>query len=429
MADRSSMQPLDVWTGLECTVNRVGDAYFDQVVRSGHHRRDDDLDRIADLGVRTVRYPVLWERTAPGDLDDADWTWSDARLVRLRTLGIAAIAGLVHHGSGPRDTSLVDERFPERLARYAARVAERYPWVMQFTPVNEPLTTARFSGLYGHWYPHGRDDLIFARCLITQCKATVLAMRAIRAVNPLAQLVFTEDLGETRSTPRLAYQAEFDNLRRWLSLDLVCGLVEHRHPMRRWLCARGLPGAELDWFLDHPCPPDVIGCNYYVTSERYLDDQLARWPASTHGGNGRDEYADVEAARACGLVGVEQLLHDVHARFGLPVAITEAHLGCTREQQLRWLLDIYAGASRARANGIPVSAVTAWATFGSYNWHCLVTRDDGVYEPGLFDVRGPTPRPTVLAGAVRELTAGRMPQHPAISGPRWWQNGAAGRAE
>jgi dTDP-4-dehydrorhamnose reductase len=422
MVDRSSTLPLEVWAGIECTVNRVGDRYFDQIARSGHHRRDDDLERIASLGVTTLRYPVLWERTAPGALEDADWTWPDARLGELRARQITPIVGLVHHGSGPAMTSLVDDAFPGRLARYAGAVAARYPWVTQFTPVNEPLTTARFSGLYGHWYPHGRDDLTFARCLVAQCQATVLAMRAIRAVTPHAQLVFTEDLGLTRSTPRLRYQAEFENLRRWLSLDLVCGRVGHRHPLRAWLGGTGLPDAALDWFLDHPCPPDLIGCNYYVTSERYLDHALARWPASSHGGNLRHRYADVAAVRALGLAGIERLLHDVHARFGLPLAITEAHLGCTREQQLRWLVDVHDGAARARAAGVPVRAVTAWALFGSFNWHCLVTRDDDVYEPGVFDVRGPVPRPTALARVVRDLAAGRRPQHPVADGPGWWQD-------
>jgi dTDP-4-dehydrorhamnose reductase len=422
MDDRSSTPPLEVWAGIECTVNRVGDRTFDQLVWSGHDRRDGDLARIASLGVTTVRYPVLWERTAPGKLEDADWAWPDARLGELRARGIAPIVGLVHHGSGPAGTSLVDDAFPDRLARYAGQVAARYPWVTRFTPVNEPLTTARFSGLYGHWYPHGHDDLTFARCLLAQCKATVLAMQAIRAVTPRAELVFTEDLGLTRSTAALRYQAEFENQRRWLSLDLVCGRVGHLHPLRAWLHASGIPDAELDWFLDHRCPPDLIGCNYYVTSERYLDHQLAGWPASCHGGNHHQRYADVAAVRACGLAGIERLLHDVHARFGIPLAITEAHLGCTREQQLRWLLDIHGGAVRARAAGVPVRAVTTWAVFGSFNWHCLVTRDDDVYEPGVFDVRGPVPRATALAEVVRALAAGRRPEHPALAGPGWWQD-------
>lgn len=155
--------------------------------------------------------------------------------------------------------------------------------------------------------------------------------------------------------------------------------------------------------------------------------RLAGWPASTHGGNRYERYADVEAVRACGLTGIERLLHDVHARFGLPIAVTEVHLGCTREQQLRWLVEVHDGAARARAAGVPVGAVTAWAVFGSFDWHCLATRDDGVYEPSVFDIRGPVPRPTALARIVRDLAAGRRPDHPALAGPGWWQDRPARR--
>lgn len=401
-------------------MNRVGDRYFDQVTRSGHDRRDDDIARIAWLGVPVVRYPVLWERTAPGALADADWRWADARLAALRTAGVAPIAGLMHHGSGPRHTSLLDEDFPAQLAAYAGAVAARYPWLTHYTPVNEPLTTARFSALYGHWYPHARDDLSFARALIQQCKATVLAMRAIREVQPDAQLIATEDLGRTTSTPELAHQASFENERRWLSLDLLCGLVDRRHPLRRWLGAIGVPAAALDWFIDDPCPPDIIGLNYYVTSERYLDHHLERWPVHSHGGNGRQRYADVEAVRAEGLVGIEDLLGEAWQRFGRPLAVTEVHLGCTREEQLRWLLHVHDAALRARAAGVPVLAVTAWAMFGAFDWASLVTRDDGHYEPGLFDVRGPVPRPTAVAHAVRALAAGRRPDHAVLAAEGWW---------
>jgi len=146
---------------------------------------------------------------------------------------------------------------------------------------------------------------------------------------------------------------------------------------------------------------------------------------SSHGGNGYHRYADVPAVRACGLVGIERLLREVHERFALPIAVTEAHLGCTREQQMRWLVDVHAGATRARAAGADVRAVTAWSVFGAFNWHCLVTRDDDVYEPGLFDVRGPVPRPTALAQVVRELAAGRRPSHPALHGPGWWHERVA----
>ena len=224
-----------MWIGIECTVNRVGDRWFDQLARSGHDRRLDDLDRIAALGAKAVRYPVLWERTAPGALADADWRFADARLPRLRELGVEPIVGLVHHGSGPAHTHLLDPWFPELLAAYAGAVAARFPWVRRYTPINEPLTTARFSGLYGLWYPHGTSDLAFARALMTECRATLMAMAAIREVNPAAQLVHTEDLGCTHAPPALAYQARFENERRWLGLDLLCGRVDRAHPLRRWL--------------------------------------------------------------------------------------------------------------------------------------------------------------------------------------------------
>src|SRR5688572_2715949 len=137
------MRPLELWTGPECTVNRVGDAYQDQLACSGFARRLDDLDRLAGLGATRLRFPLLWERISP-EPGVFDWDWADQRVARMRELGLGIIAGLLHHGSGPRHTSLVDPQFPQKLAAYAHAVAERYPAIDAYTPVNEPLTTARF---------------------------------------------------------------------------------------------------------------------------------------------------------------------------------------------------------------------------------------------------------------------------------------------
>ncbi|HEY9667320.1 MAG TPA: family 1 glycosylhydrolase [Coleofasciculaceae cyanobacterium] len=414
--------PLEVWAGVECTLNRVGDQYFDQLERNGHASRLDDLDLFAELGVRAIRYPVLWERTAPNGLVSADWSWADERLGRLHELGVRPIVGLVHHGSGPRHTSLIDPVFPEKLAEFARAVAERYPWVDSYTPVNEPLTTARFSGLYGHWYPHGRDSLTFARALLIECRATVLSMRAIREVNPAAQLVQTEDLGKTHSTPLLAYQAEFENERRWLSFDLLCGRLNRSSLMWTYLSDLGIDEAELEWFIDNPCPPDVLGINHYLTSERFLDERIERYPTWSHGGNGKHNYADIEAVRVCaeGTAGVRVLLHETWERYGLPLAVTEVHLGCTREEQLRWLKEVWDGAVWLRHEDVDVRAVTAWSLLGAYDWNSLVTRADGYYEPGVFDLRGSRPRPTAIARMLSDLARGREPDHPVLDTLGWW---------
>src|SRR3954464_6154387 len=90
---------IEVWGGIECTVNRLHDEWFDQTVRTGHDKRIQDLDLIADLGLTTLRYPVVWERVASRVDGPYDWAWTDERLARLQELGIRPIAGLVHHGS------------------------------------------------------------------------------------------------------------------------------------------------------------------------------------------------------------------------------------------------------------------------------------------------------------------------------------------
>ncbi len=135
-----------MWGGVECTVTRVGERCFDQVERSGHATRLSDLDLFAGLGIRALRYPILWERLAPHGMETLNWRWAEERLRRLSELGSAPILGLGHHGSGPRHTSLADENFAAGLAHFAGLVAQRYPKAQVFTPLNEPLTTARFSG-------------------------------------------------------------------------------------------------------------------------------------------------------------------------------------------------------------------------------------------------------------------------------------------
>lgn len=416
------MSDIELWAGAECTVNRVGERWFDQVSRTGHHERTDDVDRLAALGVRRVRFPVLWERVAPQGLAHADWRWTDERLERLEHLGIAPIVGLVHHGSGPAGTDLSDPGFVDGLAAFAEAVARRYPWVVDFTPVNEPLTTARFGALYGHWYPHARNTSAFLQALLHEVLATAAAMQRIRAVTPGARLVQTEDLGRVSSTAGLDYQRRYEAARRWLSLDLLTGRVDAEHPLRRHLEAHGVPPVELEALVQRPCPPDVVGINYYLTSDRHLDERLDRYPPCHHGGNGWQRYADVDAVRVgeVGIAGHRAILEEVWERYAIPVAITEVHVGCTREEQLRWVHEAWRSAVDARAAGVDVRAVTLWSVFGAVDWHSLVTRDEGHYEPGIYDVRAPVPRPTALATLALELVAGVAPSHPLLASPGWW---------
>jgi dTDP-4-dehydrorhamnose reductase len=417
-------RPLELWGGLECTVARVGDDYRDQSSETGHHDRIEDLDRIAELGIRTLRHPVLWETISPESPDRTDFSWHDRRLKRLQTLGIRAIAGLCHHGSGPRYTHMLDPAWPELLARHAANVAERYPHLDLYTPVNEPLTTARFSGLYGHWYPHGTSYEAFLKILVNECKATVLSMRAIRKVRPDAQLVQTDDMGKTFSTPTLAYQAEHENQRRFLSFDLLCGMVDRDHPWWDTFIDSGVAQADLELFLEADAAPDIIGINHYLTSERYLDERRARYPEHHWGGNGRHHYADAEAVRMplpSADLGPAARLREVWERYKRPIAVTEVHHGSTRDDQLRWLMEVWKDVNTLCDEGADIRAVTVWSLYGAVDWNSLLTRRNGFYEPGPFDVRAPEPRRTALAHAAEALAKTGTFDHPVLDRAGWWK--------
>ena len=418
------MQPLELWGGVECTVVRVGDEFRNQVAETGHDARIDDLDAIARLGIKAIRYPIVWETVAPEHPDELDFRWHDERLTRLRELGIQVIGGLVHHGSGPRYTSLLDPNFPKLLGEYAARVAERFPWIEWWTPVNEPLTTARFSCLYGHWYPHERSYKAMARALVNECLGTVEAMAAIRRVNPEAKLLQTEDLGKTFSTQKLAYQARHENERRWLSLDLLAGRIR---PGDRWhgiLKRCGIGDDELARFLDGRSTPDLIGINHYLTSERFLDERTELYPGHPVGGNGRHRYLDLEAIRMPHLVGKTgpaARLHEAWERYGLPMVISEVHHGCTREEQLRWFVEVWEAADQVRREGVDLRAVTLWSLMGAVDWRSLITRHDNIYDVGAFDIRGPKPRRTLVAKAAETIGKGAKFDHPVLDVPGWWR--------
>jgi dTDP-4-dehydrorhamnose reductase len=182
---------IEIWGGIECTINRVGDQYFDQSEYSGHYKRGtDDLDLVASLGIKMLRYPVLWERHQPNQNGVIDWSFAEKSLGHLNEKGITPIAGLVHHGSGPKHVNFFDGSFENGLANYAKKVAQQFPWLEYYTPVNEPLTTARFCGLYGHWYPHGKDDYSFYKILISECKATVDACGVYPEQNEWVALLY-----------------------------------------------------------------------------------------------------------------------------------------------------------------------------------------------------------------------------------------------
>ncbi|TAM75767.1 glycosyl hydrolase family protein [bacterium] len=405
--------PLEIWASPEPTAARI-DALTrrDQLRETGHEARLCDIDLLADLGVDCVRYPVLWEKTAPLEPHEADFAWAAPRLERLRARGVAPIVTLLHHGSGPDGTSLVDPAFPERFASYARAVAERFPWVERWTPINEPLTTARFSTLYGHWYPNLVDDhRSFGRAVVNQARAIVRAMREIRRVNPAAQLMLTEDLQGFHPDAVHAAYAEHLRERSFLSVEILMGRIVPGHAMWRYLTRQcAVAAGELALLAEDATPPDLMGWNYYPHSERALLDR------------GEPSCRDVSAVFVRpGGISPRPLLRAAYERLGLPMAIAEAHVDGDEGERCRWMEQRWRDAQALRAQGIPLVALGAWAAFGMVDWRSLLRSRDGWREDGVFTFSPADRRParTAVADLVERLARGEAPPE---YGPGWWES-------
>jgi dTDP-4-dehydrorhamnose reductase len=168
--------------------------------------------------------------------------------------------------------------------------------------------------------------------------------------------------------------------------------------------------------------PDIFGFNHYLTSERYLDEKIHLYPPHTHGGNGQHHYADVEAVRVNidEETGIKILLKEAWERFHQPIAITEVHLHCHREEQLRWFKHVWQSCNNLIEESVNIQAVTTWAMLGSYGWNKLLTQDGGDYEPGAFDLRGGYLRPTALTNFIKEISHNNNCNHHLSEEKGWW---------
>jgi dTDP-4-dehydrorhamnose reductase len=185
----------------------------------------------------------------------------------------------------------------------------------------------------------------------------------------------------------------------------------------------GISESSLSFFIEEPYVPDIAGFNYYVTSERFLDDNLEKYDARTHGGNEIQSFADVELVRVNHQEksGLKCLLTEAWERYQIPMAITEAHLDCSREEQMRWFYEIWNTCVELNKEGIPVKAVTAWALLGSFGWNNLLTSEAMDYETGAFDISSGKLRPTALVTLLKDLTSKGFSDHPVLSRDGWWK--------
>ncbi len=353
---RSGAQPFRLVAGFESTYAPLADV--DCFESTGHAQRwREDLAGVRDAGVVDLRYPLRWHRIErePGRYD---WRDTDAVLGSLRDEGMRPIVDLVHHTSYPAwlTGGFADPRFGPAYERFAAAVAQRYPWLGAYTLFNEPLATLFLAGHEALWPPYGRGVGGFAALLRGVLPPLARVAAHWREALPSAQHVWV-DTGEHHAggTPSGREYAERANDRRFAVLDLVRGTrLDDRRPFLRALVDAG--GADLlELHAEAPVEVDVLGIDYYMHSEWWYDDRGARAPSPAP-------------------VGLAAVARQYHEHTGLPLTLSETNVRGFPSDQVTWFRLVLQEVERAVADGVPLDGVCWFPHVDSCDWDSLLAR-------------------------------------------------------
>jgi beta-glucosidase/6-phospho-beta-glucosidase/beta-galactosidase len=360
-------------TGIENSIPTInnGRTRVDQMDACGHYDQwRTDFDCVEEIGIQYLRYgpPLHTSFRAPGLYD---WEFADVTLADLKRRNITPLIDLCHFGVPDWIGNFQNPDFPQLFATYAAAFAERYPWVQLYTPVNEMFICAVFSAKYGWWNEQATDDRSFVTALKHIVKANVLAMIEILKRRPDAIFVQSESSEYFHAdSPAAIGPAEFNNARRFLSLDLNYGRrVESE--MYEYLLDNGMTRDEYHFFLTHRLKQHcILGNDYYMTNEHRV-------------------FADGHTESSGEVFGYSEITRQYYERYHLPVMHTETNLrqGPNGDEAVHWLWKEWANVLRIRNVGIPTVGFTWYSLTDQVDWDTALREQNGNVNPlGLFDL-------------------------------------------
>ena len=358
-------------TGIECsypTIEWKGQRIRqDELAKCGHYERwREDFEIARQVGVRVLRYGPPWFSIHTGP-DQFDWSWLDEVMPVLQESGMIPIIDLCHFGVPDWIGDFQNPDFPALFATYARAFAERYPWVMLYTPVNEMYIAAEFSGSYGWWNERLTTERGFVTALKHLVRANVLGMLEILAVRPDAIFIQSESSEYTHpGKPEYIDECEMLNDRRFLSLDLNYG-IRVNSSMYAYLLDNGMTEKEYLFFMEHNLREHcILGTDYYTANEHLLINPRERIFAGD-------------------VFGYYVLTQDYYRRYNLPVMHTETNL--KEPDSTRWLWKTWANIQRLRHDGVPVCGMTWYSLTDQVDWDTALRENNGrVNALGLFDL-------------------------------------------
>ncbi len=263
-----------IWDTFSHTPGRVHNDDNGDRAADHYHRYREDVQLMAELGLRAYRFSVAWPRVQPRGRGPANQRGLDfyRRLVdRLLEVGIEPWLTLYHWdlpqaledaGGWPdRDTA-------ERFADYARLVYQAlHDRVRYWTTHNEPFCAAFLGYGSGRHAPGRRDGALAIRAAHHLLLGHGLAMEAMRAISPGNQLGITLNLYPVRPFTESAESAEavrrIDGIQNRLFLDPVLRGAYPGDVLADIEPISGLAHLRPSDEAVIAAPIDVLGVNYY----------------------------------------------------------------------------------------------------------------------------------------------------------------------
>ena len=379
------MQTIMLATGIEGSYPKVeGGKRRDLLAETRHYQYwREDFELCRELGARVVRYgpPYYRMHTAPHEYD---WSFSDEVLPVMRELGLVPILDLCHFGLPDWAGDFQNSDWPELFAGFAAAFARRYPWIQYYTPVNEILVCAKFSGKEGIWNEQLKSDKAMVMAHANMCRATLRAIEEILKVRPDA-VFFQSEAAEQiyERSPETHEKVEHLNELRFMTFDFLYG----RPPSAKFLLFlmdNGATREMFSWFMEHgarAAPHCVMGMDYYAANERLLQP------------NGKQTEVGP-------VLGWHTIARQYYERYRKPMMLTETN-ALDPQKATDWLWSVWQNVASLRREGVPVVGYTWYSLQDQVDWDIQLREIKGkVNQNGLYSLdRKPNP----VAQAFREL--------------------------
>jgi beta-glucosidase len=260
-----------IWDTFSHTPGKVAAGDTGDVACDHYHRWPEDVGLMRALGVDAYRFSVAWPRVVPGGsgaVNEPGLAFYDRLTDALLEAGITPFVTLYHWdlpqaledrgGWRSRETA---EHFAAYAAAVAARLGDR---VTDWATLNEPLCSAWIGHLEGRMAPGLTDITAAVRASYHLHLGHGLAVQAIRAAVPGAQVGIVNNL--THCEPASDRPA-----------DVAAARRSDGHTNRWWLDplhGRGYPQDMIEEYgTDVPARPgdletiaaplDWLGLNYY----------------------------------------------------------------------------------------------------------------------------------------------------------------------